>query len=297
MLVFLNVFIAVFLLSAGVLSLRWKFAIQLEQRVKKMITNGRSAPSYGTFAPIMKMLINRISESAMRYSSVSLIKRTEQQIHAMGLRGKSVLKKWVAIKLSWAMVTGIVITITIVLMHNPMAVLFAVFIIILSLLFFRLMLNQRIRHFQQAIRKQLPSLLDMLTISVEAGLGFDQALERNSRHVSTELSREINHIMAEMNLGKSRREALRDAGLRVGVEEFSGFLNAVIQADRLGMGLANVLRVQASETRRKLSEKVKEQAMKAPIKILFPLVLFIFPSLFIIILGPAVIRIISIFIK
>ncbi len=295
--VFFYTLVAVFLLSIGILTHRFQFALQVERRVNKMVANSQIVQPYGTFIQMTRAIFVRISERAMRVSSQNFIKRTESQIRAMGLRGSIAVRKWVAIKLIWALFTGLSVVLALLMMHSTLSIMVGFAIILLSLLVFRMWIKQRIQHFAEQIRRQLPGFLDMVTISVEAGLGFDQAMERNSYHLQNELGREIRQVLAEMNLGKSRRDALRDAGSRVGVEEFIGFANAVIQADRLGMGLANVLRVQASEARRRMSEKVKEKAMKAPIKILFPLIIFLFPALFIIILGPAVIRIASLFIK
>ncbi len=297
MAVFFYTLMAVFLLSAGTLTYRFQFALQVERRVKKMVASGHGIQPYGTLLQMTRAIMFRISENAVKISSQNFIKRTESQIRAMGFRGNAEMRKWVAIKLIWAVVTGIVAFFVVMILHNMMSIMMGLGIILFSLLVFRMLIKQKVQHFTLQIRRQLPGFLDMLTISVEAGLGFDQALERNSRPMQNELGREIRLVLAEMNLGKSRRDALRDAGNRVGVEEFTGFASAVIQADRLGMGLANVLRIQASETRRRMSEKVKERAMKAPIKILFPLIIFLFPALFIIILGPAVIRIAALFIK
>lgn len=292
-----SVFIAALLFAAGVLSARWKHALQLELRVTKVIRGSQTAHPYGTFSRMMKAFVARFEAQVMRWSPQSLITRTEQQMRAMGERGSAALRKWLAVKLVWTGLTVFISVVVVVVAHDELAIILGVGMIVVSLLIFRMMVRRRLQRFQAAIRKQLPNMLDLLAISVEAGLGFDQALERNSRHLPIELGREVHQIMAEMSLGKTRREALRDAGGRIGVEEFVNFVNAVIQADRLGMGMAGVLRVQSTETRRRLSEKVKEQAMKAPVKVLFPLVLFLFPAMFIVILGPAAIRIATLFIK
>jgi tight adherence protein C len=150
---------------------------------------------------------------------------------------------------------------------------------------------------QLAIRKALPDLLDLLTVSVEAGLGFDQAMGKVVEKTNGPLSEEFRITLQEVQMGKSRREALRDLGLRTGVESVMNFTNALIQADKLGVSLGNVLRVQSEDIRRKRRQEAEEKAMKAPIKLLFPLIFFIFPSLFIIILGPAAINIIGVFLK
>lgn len=150
---------------------------------------------------------------------------------------------------------------------------------------------------QLSIRKGLPDLLDLLTVSVEAGLGFDQAMGKVVEKTSGPLAEEFRLTLQEVQMGKSRREALRDLGLRTGVEGVINFTNALIQADKLGVSLGNVLRVQSEDMRQKRKQQAEEKAMKAPIKLLFPLIFFIFPSLFIIILGPAAINIMNVFIK
>jgi len=150
---------------------------------------------------------------------------------------------------------------------------------------------------QLSIRQGLPDLLDLLTVSVEAGLGFDQAMGKVVEKTNGPLADEFRLTLQEVQMGKSRREALRDLGLRTGVEGVINFTNALIQADKLGVSLGNVLRVQSDDIRRKRRQEAEEKAMKAPIKLLFPLIFFIFPSLFIIILGPAAINIISVLLK
>ncbi len=159
--------------------------------------------------------------------------------------------------------------------------------------YLRRLIDQR----QLAIRKGLPDLLDLLTVSVEAGLGFDQAMGKVVEKTGGPLADEFRLTLQEVQMGKSRREALRDLGLRTGVEGVINFTNALIQADKLGVSLGNVLRVQSEDMRRKRRQEAEEKAMKAPIKLLFPLIFFIFPSLFIIILGPAAINIMNVFIK
>ncbi len=156
-------------------------------------------------------------------------------------------------------------------------------------------LKSRIQSRQGAIQKSLPSFLDLLTVSVEAGLGFDAALARVTAKESGPLAEEFQRVLQEIRMGKPRRDALRDLGNRTEVKELSGFVSAVVQADQLGVSIGNVLRVQAQQMRRSRRQRAEEAAMKAPIKMLFPLVFFIFPSLFIVLLGPAVIQLIEAF--
>lgn len=156
-------------------------------------------------------------------------------------------------------------------------------------------LKRQIQAREVAMRKALPSFLDLLTVSVEAGLGFDAALARVTSRESGPLAEEFQRVLQEIRMGKPRQNALRDLGGRTEVKELSGFVAALVQADQLGVSIGNVLRVQAQQMRRSCRQRAEEAAMKAPIKMLFPLVFFIFPSLFIVLLGPAVIQMVETF--
>ena len=175
----------------------------------------------------------------------------------------------------------------------------AVFLLILALLSGAMlpvsMLNSRAAKRQKEIQKDLPDTLDLLLVSVEAGLGFDMALKRVTEQTPGVLSKEITRALEEMRLGKTREEALRGIVKRTGVPDLSSFISAVIQSEQLGSNIANTLRIQAGSMRQKRRQRAEEAAMKAPIKMLFPLVFFIFPTLFVVLLGPAFIRIMQTF--
>lgn len=149
-------------------------------------------------------------------------------------------------------------------------------------------LNSKIRQRKHDIQKALPDALDLLTISVEAGLGFDAAMVKVTEQWDNELSRAFGRVNAEIRLGKLRREALRDMAYRADVPDLTNFVAAVIQADQLGVSLAKVLRIQSDQMRVKRRQRAEEQAAQAPVKMMFPLVFLIFPSIFIVLLGPAV---------
>lgn len=144
---------------------------------------------------------------------------------------------------------------------------------------------------QDAIRKALPDTMDLLTISVEAGLGLDAAIARVIKHVPGPLSEEFNRLLQEMRLGMSRIEALKQLKARTDLEELDAFVLAIVQADTFGVSIANVLRGQASELRTKRRQRAEEKAMKIPVKILFPLIFCVLPSLFVVVIGPGIIRI------
>jgi len=144
---------------------------------------------------------------------------------------------------------------------------------------------------QNEIRRSLPDVMDLLVVSVEAGLGFDMALLKVVERFRGPVAEEFQKALREMQLGKPRKDALRDMAVKVDVMELSSLVNAVIQSEQLGAGVGAVLRMQADLIREKRQQWIEEQAMKTPIKMLFPLVFFIFPSIFIIILGPALLNI------
>jgi len=145
------------------------------------------------------------------------------------------------------------------------------------------------------IRRELPDALDLLSISVEAGLGFDAALSQVARNTQGPLADEFFRVLQEMQIGTGRSDAMRALGERTNVTELRGFVTAMVQADAFGIPIANVLRVQAREMRIKRSQRAEELAQKVPVKILFPLIFCILPALFIVILGPAAITIIDAF--
>jgi tight adherence protein C len=151
-----------------------------------------------------------------------------------------------------------------------------------------MLLTSRIQRRQKAIRRAMPDALDLLTICVEAGLGFDGAMQKVSEKWDNELSRAFARVIRELQLGKLRREALRDMADRIGLPEMTSFVAAVIQSEQLGVSMAKVLRIQADQMRIKRRQIAEEAAHKAPIKMLVPMALLIFPSICIVLMTPAV---------
>lgn len=149
-------------------------------------------------------------------------------------------------------------------------------------------LNRSIRLRQERILRQLPDAMDLLTISVESGLGFDAAMAKVSEKWDNDLSRAFARTLSEIRVGKSRREALRDMSQRIQISDFTNFIAAIIQADQLGVSIAKVLRIQSEQMRIRRRQRAEELANQAPIKMLIPLTFLVFPSIFIVLLGPAV---------
>ena len=154
-----------------------------------------------------------------------------------------------------------------------------------------IMLTSRITARQKEIRKAMPDALDLLTICVEAGLGFDAALSKVSEKWENELSLAFTRAIREIQLGKPRREALKAMSERLGIPEMTSFVAAIIQSESLGVSMAKVLRIQSDQMRLKRRQRAEEEAHKAPVKMIIPMALLIFPSIMIIILTPAAIQI------
>ena len=152
-------------------------------------------------------------------------------------------------------------------------------------------LGQKAIHRQEGILSALPDTLDLLTISVEAGLGFDAALAHVRKSVPGPLSDEIGRMLQEIQLGVTRVDAFRSLAARTDIEELRAFVLAMVQADTFGISVAKVLRAQAKELRMKRRQRAEEKAMKVPVKLLFPLIFCILPAMFVVLLGPGVIRI------
>ena len=157
------------------------------------------------------------------------------------------------------------------------------------------LLSGRAQRRQLAIQKALPDTMDLLTISVEAGLGFDAAMAQVVRNVEGPLSQEIARMLHELQLGISRADAFRKLADRTDVDELRGFVVSMIQANKFGVGVANVLRAQTKELRMKRKQRAEQKAMQTPVKILFPLIFCVLPSLFVVVLGPGIIRIFNSF--
>lgn len=156
-----------------------------------------------------------------------------------------------------------------------------------------LLLSRKITSRQNEIRKAMPDALDLLTICVEAGLGFDAAMSKVSEKWENELSLAFARTIREVLLGKVRREALKDMSDRLGIAEMTSFVAAIIQSEQLGVSMAKVLRIQSDQMRLKRRQRAEEEAHKAPIKMIIPMALLIFPSIMIIILTPAAISIMT----
>ncbi len=239
-------------------------------------------------------LVNRIGEFSTRFTPQKAIQDTAKKLELAGNPWPVDAPTFLAIRFILAVVMGGFLTVVILISpaSNPSdnfmyigGATFAGFYLP------HLMLTSRITRRQTEIRKAMPDALDLLTICVEAGLGFDAALSKVSEKWENELSLAFSRVIREVQLGKVRREALKNMSDRLGIPEMTSFVAAIIQSEQLGVSMAKVLRIQADQMRLKRRQYAEEQAHKAPVKMLIPMALLIFPSIMIIILTPAALQI------
>ncbi|GBF10525.1 type II secretion system F family protein [Tepidibacillus sp. HK-1] len=247
---------------------------------------------------MVKPLLQKMGKSVIKWTPYSLKKREHQLLNLAGYPHHLTLQEWMTWRsLFWLGLGGVFTMVGLSQEAGMNQLLFPLVGWILGYLLPIFYLNRKKEERKEAIVRGLPEVLDILTVSVEAGLGFDAALSKVVEKTRGILSDELYKTLQEIKMGKGRREALKALGERTGVEDMIQFVGSIIQADQLGIRIGNVLRVQSEDMRQKRKQRAEEKAMKAPIKILFPLVLFIFPAIFIIILGPAVINIMNTLLK
>ena len=246
----------------------------------------------------LRPLAGRLSGSVARVTSASFSERTEKSLALAGNPGDLRVNDWLGIKAIGAVVGGVIFFLlfaVVGVMKLPflIAILMTIVGVLIGYTVPEFWLGRRVRKRQKLILLMIPDALDLLTISVRAGLGFDAALGRVVDKLQGPLTDEFRRALAEVRVGKARRDALRDIVPRTEVAPLTNFIGAIIQAEQLGVSISKVLQVQSEQLRIERRQRAEEQAAKAPIKMLFPLVGCIFPSLFIVILGPAIILIVQ----
>ena len=242
---------------------------------------------------VLKPIKNRLSGAIQKYTPVKQMSTIERKLDYAGRPNGWNAGDYLSAQYLTTGVIGIVAFVSSWLMGSSFTNQVMAFLLGLvgGYLLFELWIADRITRRQKEIQKALPDVLDLLTVSIEAGLGFDAAIQRVVQKAKGPIAEEFNYTLQEMRMGKTRRDALRELGLRTNVLDLSRFVEALVQADQLGVSLGNVLRNQSDQMRVLRRQRVQEQAMKAPIKMLFPLMIFIFPATFIIILAPSIINI------
>ncbi len=238
-----------------------------------------------------------LTDVGRRFTPTGYVDKVRQKFVYAGNPSADAVDKYLAQQVI-AVVIGVVL-IFFLLAQKPVSGLSLLVVIALVALVALLgptaIIDRQVAERQTALRMKLPDILDLLTISVEAGLGFEQALDRTVSAVPGPLSEEFARMLGEVRAGASRADAMRAMEARTNVPEIRSFVLAILQADTFGVSIGRVLRAQADEMRIKRRQLAQEQAQKAPVKMLIPMVFCIFPALFVIVLGPAVLRILDTF--
>jgi len=243
----------------------------------------------------LRPLVGRLSRMGGRLGNASSAETIEKRLAMAGNPGDLRLTDWMGVKLLAAIAIGVIAFLLMTLISGGLTngIIFGLVGGAIGYLVPEFWLGNKIKARQKVILKAIPDALDLLTISVRAGLGFDAALAKVVEKLPGPLSDEFRRALAEVRVGNTRRDALRDMVPRTNVAPLSNFIGAIIQAEQLGVSISKVLQVQSEQLRIERRQRAEEMAAKAPIKMLFPLVGCIFPALFIVILGPAAIRIMS----
>jgi tight adherence protein C len=241
--------------------------------------------------------LRRLGEFASRFTPQNSLQTVQHQLDLAGNpRGLDPTTFWAARIIATTGLAGFILLITLIAAPDsplafraspPKALAMAFGAAALGFFLPVMLLKSRIKRRQDLILKAMPDALDLLTVCVEAGLGFDQAMSKVSEKWENELSLAFERVINEVRLGKLRREALRDMADRMDIPDMTSFVAAIIQADQLGVSMGKVLRIQSDQMRLKRRQRAEKKAHEAPVKMLIPMAFLIFPSIYIVLLGPA----------
>jgi tight adherence protein C len=286
------------LLGVGLYRSSSRYAV--EQRLDQIRESEDQTAEEELAKPFFQRVALPVGESIAKlfrkYTPAEVAERTHKRLVMAGLYPRVTAAHLMG--LSWLCAAGCFLLMVFLLVtlggqggnirtDDPLNILYLIIATTAGYILPQFFLGRRVAERQEAILLSLPYAIDILSISVEAGMGFDAGVGYTMKKIKGPLAEEFSKTLNEIRLGKPRLEALEDLGNRTGVEELKVFITAVIHASKLGGSITNTLRIQADSMRVRRRQRAQEKAMKAPVKIVFPLVLFIFPALFIVILGPA----------
>lgn len=276
-------------------------ALSIEERLANISERQFSLEELELSQPFSQRVIApfflRIARSASKLTPQSNMDKLRQQLIEAGSPSRMGANEFMGLKLVVAAICGGLIFLVLATSGASIGrlLLFPVVVGAMGYLMPGVWLSRKIKERKKSIQLALPDSIDLLTISVEAGLGFDPALQRVADKWQNPLTWEFSRMLQEMRIGKSRREAMRELAIRCNVEDLNVFVSSIIQADQLGVSITQVLRTQSRQIRIRRRQRAEEQAHKAPIKMLFPMALLIFPALYAVILGPAIPRMMEAF--
>ena len=237
--------------------------------------------------------LDAISNLVSQFTPAKTREKIRRRLELAGNPGNLTPGSFTVVQLVATVVLGGLVFGLMLIAKPPMArrILFTALAALVGFFLPSLWLTSKIKRRQDEIIKALPDGLDLVTICVEAGLGFDQAVQHLVEKQDNELSRAFNRYLQEVSLGRTRTDALQGFSSRMDVPDVTSFVAAIIQADQLGVSMAKILRIQSNQMRIRRRQRAEQKAHQAPIKMLFPLAFLIFPSMFIVLLGPAVLQI------
>jgi tight adherence protein C len=293
-------FIAIFILIYATLMLLFRNKLNIKNRIEKIKEpeNIIEEPQNISFLQrVIKPVYTSFTKFILQATPKGRINVLSKRLERAGLLKNSSTERWLFNKS--IIVVGVPslfgVLIYIAIPEGLKITLIVMLLMVFINTIFNFYLSSMIETRKKNILKDLPYTLDLITVSVEAGLSFDGAMARVINNIKGDLCDEFSKALKEIRMGIERKIALKNMGERCGVKELSMFITSLIQADDLGVSLGRVLRIEAVNLREHRKQIAREKAMKAPIKMLFPLIFFIFPSIFIIILGPAAINVYNVF--
>jgi tight adherence protein C len=289
---------AVLLLTFGLTARPPKDAVQA--RLEQLVVQPKTLEEYELQQPVaervLRPLVKRLSRVGARGDQGGMIARTDSKLEKAGYPGGLRGADWMGVKILATIVVAVLFFFLGLLIGKGAFALGFVFALVGAAIGFigpEFWLGGRIKKRSMDMILQLPDALDLLTISVEAGLGFDAALAKVVEKMDGPLVTEFRQALAEIRMGRTRREALRDIVARADAQPVANFIGAIVQAEQLGVPIAKVLQIQSQQLRIERRQRAEEAAAKAPVKMLFPMVGCIFPTIFIVILGPAIVTVIG----
>jgi tight adherence protein C len=288
--------VAVLLITFGVAARPAEDVVQA--RLSQLVVQPKSLEEMEMQLPfyerVMRPMIQRLAKLGQRRQEGGMVARIDAKLEKAGYPGGLRGADWIGVKLLSLIAFAVIGLLLGLLLTGGAFVMALLFFLVGGAIGYmapEFWLGRKMRARSEQMTLDLPDALDLLTISVEAGLGFDAALAKVVEKMNGPLVDEFRQALAEVRMGRARRDALRDVANRADAQPVSNFVGAIVQAEQLGVPIAKVLQIQSNQLRIQRRQRAEEAAAKAPVKMLFPMVGCIFPTIFIVILGPAIVTV------
>ncbi len=298
-LIFIMVFASCCMIFYTIVSLVNKDKLSISSRLeaikKSRLTIDNEELNQPLLTRVIRPMLDYMGRAMMKITPGEMLASLESKVIKAGSPGNLTVKEWANIQ---ALIVTVLPLLTYIVTRGSgvktgTLILFIASEIALGFILPGFILGKLLTTRQKTILNSLPDVIDLITVSVEAGLGFDGALMKVVDKKPGPLADEFDKVLQEIKVGRQKKDALRDMSQRLDIQDFTAFAGSIIQADQFGVGIANVLRIQSEQMRLKRKQRAQERAMKVPVKMLIPMVVFIFPTLFIVLLGPVVLKLIE----